>query len=132
MMSLTGNKRGFTLVEVMAATVILSLGLLAIYKSFFLSLDTFNYYTSYLEGAAFANEKIWEAEEGIRQFGGGALLDTAGSFKINYSNFNWGLDYYAVGESPYLYKIDFNLSLKRGNKFINLSRCAYALYEEKK
>ncbi|MFH1478838.1 MAG: prepilin-type N-terminal cleavage/methylation domain-containing protein [Candidatus Omnitrophota bacterium] len=121
---------GFTLVEVMAATMILSLGLVLIYQSFFLSLDIYNYYSDYLAVSSFAGEKICEAEVSLERYGDNASPDTSGVFNIRNRLFNWKIDYDRIGEEPDLYKIEFNTLLKRGSKKIKFSRYAYVLHEE--
>ena len=49
---------GFTLVEVLVTTAVLSLGIVLIYRAFFTLLDSFGYYSNYLRVIAFADEKL--------------------------------------------------------------------------
>ena len=56
-------KKGFTLVEVMVATAVLSLGIVLLYEAFFKITDAFGYYNHYLSVSPFAREKIWAAQD---------------------------------------------------------------------
>lgn len=123
------GKKGFTLVEAMVATVILSLGTTFLSESFFISLDSYNYCARYLQVVAFADEKVWEAQERLRQRGPEAGIMTAGSFTEKGRNFNWYLSYGAVDTEGSLYKIDFTLSwLEGGKRQGKIQRSAYARY----
>lgn len=58
MTSPTGNKRGFTFVEVMMAAAILSLGIVLIYRSFFASLNYLEHVTYRLHANTLLDNKI--------------------------------------------------------------------------
>ena len=132
MMLRTGNRKGFTLIEVMLATCILALGTVLIYQAFFISLDTFNYCAHYLEVAPFANEKIWQAKENLSE---SAVLDleSSGVFVSNGRNFVWEVSYSPIEEvkdKTKLFKVDLRVSWQEGRKKIEFSRVAYALYQK--
>jgi len=61
MASKNRKKRGFTLVEVVMTGAILSFGIVSIYEAFFISLDTYGYYTSYLNTQDWISEKSGQA-----------------------------------------------------------------------
>ncbi|MBI5416015.1 MAG: prepilin-type N-terminal cleavage/methylation domain-containing protein [Candidatus Omnitrophica bacterium] len=126
-MSVTGNRRGFTLVEVMVATVILALGTVWISQSFFIVLNSYNYCARYLGVVAWANEKMWESQDNLRRFGPSAVMGSSGEFTQEKKNVAWFLSYTPVGEND-LYKIDLELSWKEGPRNSKLQRSAYAVY----
>lgn len=128
MMLRIGN-RGFTLMEVMTATCILSLGTVLIYESFFITLDSFNYYSNYLNVASWMDEKIWAAQDNLSRFGPSSQIDTTGEFINRNRNFRWNLSYNLIGKN--LYQIDLTLSWQEGKRFVKLLRSTYAMYEEK-
>lgn len=128
MMSTTGNNRGFTLIEVMVATAVLALSTAWISGSFFIALDSHNYCASYLSVVAWANDKIWEAQDALHRRGPAAALEGSGSFSQNRKNFIWTLAYTPLGDSS-LYRIDLELFWKEHSRNGRLQRSAYAVYE---
>lgn len=130
MMSKIGNKRGFTLVEVMVATAVLALGVAMIYQGFFISLDSLGYCRDYLRFAPLADEKIWQAQDTLRRLGPKAELEAAGSFMEGGRNAGWNLSYHLLDELSGLYEINLGVLWKNGQRTARLSRGAYALYDE--
>ncbi len=118
----------------MATTAVLSLGIVFLYEAFFKSLDAYNYYRSFLEVAAWADEKIWLTQDALRLSGGRADIDRSGELNTQGKAFRWNVSYGLLDSSPDsgLYKIDLALSWKEGRRQRELTRAAYALYEEKK
>ena len=116
--------------EVMIATCVLSLGTVLIYESFFISLDSFNYYSNYLNVAPWMDEKIWQAQDNLSRLGSSSQIDTTGEFRNRNKNFRWNLSYNLISQN--LYQIDFTLSWQEGSRKVNLLRSTYAMYEEKK
>ncbi|MCM8796059.1 MAG: prepilin-type N-terminal cleavage/methylation domain-containing protein [Candidatus Omnitrophica bacterium] len=128
MMLKIGN-RGLTLMEVMVATCVLSLGTLLIYESFFITLDSFNYYSNYLNVISWMDEKLWAAQDTLSHFGSFGQIETQGEFIKRNKNFRWNLAYNLIGNN--LYQIDLTLSWQESQRKIKLSRTIYALYAEK-
>lgn len=116
--------------EVMIATCVLSLGTIIIYESFFISLDSFNYYSNYLNVASWMDEKIWQAQDNLSHFGSSSQIDTAGEFVTRNKNFRWNLSYNLMSQN--LYQIDLTLSWQEGPRKVKLLRNTYAMYEKKK
>lgn len=131
MMLRTGNKKGFTLIEVMITTAVLALGTVLISEAFFISLDSFNYCSHYLNVAPFANEKIWQVQNSLSRLGPLAQIETAGIFTDRNKNFTWSLTQGLIDETEGLYRIDLALSWQEGQRRPKLLRTAYARYEEK-
>ena len=132
-MSLTGNKKsGFTLAEVLFATMALSLGAMLLYEAFFISIDAFNYCADYLNIASFADEKMWEAQDSLSRSGGADLTETGGILAALGKTFKWNLSYGLIDEAQSLYRIDLVVSWKEGKRDERISRAGYAIYREKK
>lgn len=132
MMSRTGSKPGFTLIEVMVATAVLSLGILSMYGALFVLIDAADYYMNYLTVHNWASEKAWQAQDELRRWGPQAALETQGEFLKGAKKIVWNLSYNLVGEEAGLYKIDLVLAWKQGARISKLPRSAYACFEEKK
>jgi prepilin-type N-terminal cleavage/methylation domain-containing protein len=129
-----GNRRkGFTFIEVMAATVMLAVSSLFIYEALFRSIDAYNYCRDYLSVVSWANEKVWQAQDDIAHFNELVTTDTAGEFSLGNKNFSWSLSKFLVDTNPLysLYRVDLNLSWKGGAKMLNIQRIAFAGYAEK-
>lgn len=131
-MMLRIGSKGFSLIEVMVATVTLSLGTVLIYEAFFISLDSFNYYSNYLSVIPWMDEKVWQAQDDLSKFGALTQIGTTDEFQKAGKGkvFRWNLNYSLIDDG--LYRIDLNLSWQEGQRKVKLLRSAYAMYEEKK
>jgi prepilin-type N-terminal cleavage/methylation domain-containing protein len=123
----TGSK-GFTLLEAMITTVVLSLGATLIYESFFISLDSFSYYSNLLKTIPWMDEKIWQAQDSLARLGPEAQLETQGQLNTGSKDINWNLTYNPIDQTGSLYQINLALSWPQARKTIRLSRSAYANY----
>jgi len=128
----TRTKFGFTLIEVMVTTAILSLGTVLIYEAFFISLNSYNYCSNYLNIVSLADEKIWQAQDSLSRLGSQAQVETKGKFINRNKNFTWELSYNSIEATQGLYRIDLILSWQQGPRKVKLLRTAYATYVEKK
>ena len=117
-------KKGFTLVEIMVATAVLSFGLVMIYQAFFISLDAFDYYLNHLNAQLWLDEKIWQLEDDFRRYGSFGSTPTFGEFIMGSKNFNWSMDYSLIGAEE-LYKVGLQVSWQQGPRNITLPRVAY-------
>jgi prepilin-type N-terminal cleavage/methylation domain-containing protein len=120
------SQRGFTLIEIMVTVAILSLGILVIYESFFISLDAFSYYVNYLNAQAWINEKIWEFQNQMVEIEFLELGDKRGSFFANDKDFHWSVYVNPVDEEYDVYKLDVSLFWQEGNRERFIYRAAYA------
>lgn len=121
---LLNAKQGFTLVEIMVATAILSLGLVMIYQAFFISLDTFNYYLNHLNAQLWLDEKVWQIQDNFRRYESFSPIQTSGEFIIRDKNFLWNLDYGLI-EPEELYRVSLKVSWQQSTRRVNLLRTAY-------
>jgi prepilin-type N-terminal cleavage/methylation domain-containing protein len=126
MMLPTGNRKGFTLIEIMVATAVLSLGLVLIFEAFFSSLDAFDYYVNYLNANNFVEEKIWEAQDSIKRFGSLVNIQTNGEIEVKNKKISWFLISSPLGAEARLFKINLEFSWKQGKRRPKINRCAYA------
>lgn len=115
----------------MIATIILALGTTFLSRSFFITLDSYNYCSRYLQVLPWADEKVWEAEEKLSRLGSAAPLDNAGSFTERGRDFKWYLAYSPLDAEGSLYKIDFEMSWQEGARKASLKRSTYARHEKK-
>lgn len=121
------KKRGFTLLEVMVATAVLSMGILLVYESFFSVLRSFDYCTGYFASSDFFHERLWEAADSIRREGRvGAAA--GGAVSIAGRNYDWQLSQESLGDT--LYGVTCVLNWKSGRRNVSISRTSYALYEK--
>ncbi len=124
----TGN-RAFTFLEVMIAAAILALGTVLIYEAFFISLDSYNYCTDYLNVASWAEAMLWQAQAKLRE-GQSLNAEESGDFTENNKIFSWNLNYNLADAETRLYSIDLLLSWKTGKREFTLSRNTYAILEQ--
>jgi prepilin-type N-terminal cleavage/methylation domain-containing protein len=127
MMLRTGNK-GFTLLEVMIAVSVLALGAVIVYQSFFIAIDSFNYYSALLKIAPWMDEKIWEAQSDLARLGLGPSASGSGELEINNKKIGWGLSYRALDDTGNLYQLNLVAGWPQGSRQVRLTRSAYALY----
>lgn len=130
MMLRTGSNKGFTLIEVMVATAVLSLGVVFISETLFRSLDAFHYCYNYLNLAAQMDEKIWQAQEGLTRLGQ-IPPEGESALSLGKQKFPFQLSYALLNAEESLYRIDLLVSWQEGARRIRLSRAAYAIYQPK-
>jgi prepilin-type N-terminal cleavage/methylation domain-containing protein len=120
------SRCGFTLIEIMVTLAILSFGILAIYESFFISMDAFGYYANYLDVHWWLNEKIWELEDQLMVTEHLILGSESGAFNTGSKNFTWTTSINPVDESKGVYRIDVSVYWREGKRERFIYRCTYA------
>ena len=119
----------------MIATIILAVGTTFLSRSFFITLDSYNYCSRYLQVMSWADEKVWEAQESLSRLGAAAPLNNAGSFTERGRDFKWYLAYSPLAaegsQKQKLYKVDFEMSWQEGTRKARIQRSTYARHEKK-
>jgi prepilin-type N-terminal cleavage/methylation domain-containing protein len=126
-----GFRKGFTLLEVMITAAVLALGATLIYQSFFIAVDSFNYYSTILKVTPWMDEKIWQAQNDLKHLGAAAATPAGGQLEVNSKSINWGLAYHSLDQTNGLYAVDLAASWPQGVRQVKLSRSAYAIHPEK-
>jgi prepilin-type N-terminal cleavage/methylation domain-containing protein len=131
MTSRTGNNRGFTLLEVMLASVVLALGTVMIYQAYFSLLNSHAYMSEYLRLSPWMDEKLWEAQDVLAHGGGQAGIETHGGFLQGGRKFAWDLNISPISQREGLFDIELVVAkvAEKGNR--RFSRNAYVIQAEK-
>ncbi|MCK5012450.1 MAG: prepilin-type N-terminal cleavage/methylation domain-containing protein [Candidatus Omnitrophica bacterium] len=119
--------KGFTLVELIVTVAILAFGIVTIYEALFISMDTFGFYTNYLDTQDWINEKISQVQNQLTKAQILEPGETSGQIVRGSKTFDWSMTVSPVNEEQGLYKIDLTLSWKQGSKRVRTSRVAYLL-----
>ena len=120
------RENGFTLLEVMLATVILSFGTAFIYQSFFASLNGTVYVCNRLNASLELSNKIWEIQDKIRH-GGVYNLQKSGQVSLNNRTYNWQALYEPLDTSYSFYNVLIKFWWLQNNRQKSISRSAYVI-----
>jgi len=117
MMLQIGNKKkaAFTLIEILLAVVVLSLGTLFIYRSFFTSLNALERTSRRLWLSFWSEEKMWEKIDRFRRLGA-TDQQNRGLAEINGKDFFWRLSIHPAFGSPDLYGFELSVAESKGKK----------------
>lgn len=137
----TGNKRryssgdrlrkraGFSFIEVMVTTAVLSFGIVMIYKAFLVSLNQLTYINHRLYAMALLDNKIvslqklFEASKEIPF--GGAQETEQGQFGQKTVDFSYAMDFKTVEDLNNIFQLDIKLLWKEGRHDVGISRSVY-------
>lgn len=125
-------KRGFTLIEVMVAATVLSLGTVLIHEIFFRSLELANYSYNYLNFAPWLDERLWQAQNSLSKLGKLDPKETKGKIRGQSKDCEWSVLYNLINSSlsQQLYKVDIVAFWQEGQKKVKFQRTAFAIYEK--
>lgn len=84
-----GNKRAVTLIEVMIAVIILTVGIIGIIQAYIKSLDVLQVSKDYLIEVTLTESKMAEIKRVEAENGGLTQEKQSGKFPSPYDNFNW-------------------------------------------
>ena len=124
------RKRGFTLIELMMTTAILSFGIVAIYEALFVSIDTYGYYTRYLDTQTWVNERLWEMQAELMAAKQLEEGQTSGQIEQEHKLFDWTMVVRQIDMEQQLYQVDLTLSWQEGDRKIRTVRTAYLIPPE--
>ncbi len=89
MMSRTGNRDGFSLLEVLVATVILSVGVVFLFPSFFMATDALGIVNDQLVVQPWAENKLWEDTQALAQARPAVAGLDAGEVQLEKKTYIW-------------------------------------------
>ena len=87
-----GNKYALTLIEVMVAVIILTVGIIGIIQGLIKALDVLQVSKDYLAEVPLAENKMAEIKRQEAINGGLSLTKASGKFLSPYDNFNWEME----------------------------------------
>lgn len=130
MMSRIGNKSktkssafSFTLIEVMVTVSVLSFGILLLYHSFFISVDSIQYASNRLNAQIWLDGKAWDEKDLFTRAKAILATSEAGTFNLNGRDFNFQRSVQSL--DPGLYAYTLTLSWKESGKERSLSYATY-------
>lgn len=126
---LKGKSRvcGFTLIEVMVGVAILSFGIVVIFETFFVSLNTYSSYSNYLKTQNWLDEKIWDMQDRLNHSSLITMNTDSGQVHVNNKDLPWNMVAEVVDWDESLIEVDVNLSWQEGGRTVTSSRHAYAV-----
>lgn len=122
------RQRGFTLIEIMVAVAILSLGIVVIYETFFMFLAVYGHYASFFDTHEWINGRIWDAEEGLVRSHKIRLGEDSGTFEKNARRYTWNASIDPLDFERGLFAVTVDVSdTKITARPFRIGRVAYAL-----
>lgn len=118
-------RAGFTLLEVMLAVSILSLGLVAVVRSYITSLRALQISQDFLIADLLLEEKIWQKQEENIRRGGVVPEEEQSEFAPPFDNFNYKISFIEQEDLPTLYKSTFTIFWQQGERQQSISYLTY-------
>jgi prepilin-type N-terminal cleavage/methylation domain-containing protein len=129
MTSRTGPEAGFTLVEVLAATVILAIGTMLLQGGLLRSAHLYGRYSASLKASLWADDKLWDVREAIVFTDPPNPESASGRFNVDGREFGWDLDVRSLGEN--IYKAGLAVRWNEGNAPAELNREIYVSHPKR-
>jgi type II secretion system protein I len=120
-----GLRSGFTLIEVMVTVSVLSFGLVMLFHSFFISMDSVQYASDRLNAQIWLEEKLWEESDMLKRTKMAAQTEESGLFKLQGRDFSWKKSVQLLDAG--LYALTVELSWKEAGRERMLSYATYLL-----
>lgn len=128
-MSSSKNK-GFTLLEVMLAVTILSVGLVMVVRSYVTSLRAIKTSREFLTANLLLEEKIWQEEQERTRPEGFIPQEKQDEFDPPFAGFNYKISFEQEENLPSLYKSTFEVFWRKRNKEHSVSCVTYTRSQE--
>lgn len=119
--------RGFTLIEVMVGVAVLSFGIVVIFETFFLSLNTYSSYSNYLKTQNWLDEKIWDMQDRLNHSSLITMNTDSGQVHVNNRDLSWNMSVGVVDWDESLIEVNVNLSWQEDGRTVTSARHAYAV-----
>lgn len=119
------GSRGFTLIEVLVALVIVSLSVISIYSAFAGISDTLARIDNYNRSVLMTLEKFWELEEALLQPKEVYISDFSGELKDERRSFVWEFESNELEDYPSLKEITFTIQWQQGKRTGQLQAGTY-------
>lgn len=119
----TDRTRGFTLVEVMAATMILSLGMVVIFEVFLVTLDTSRFFDNRVNAQWLVNEEMWRIQDILDQPWETFMpQQLSGTVMLGTTPCAWQVTLDLVDVQQELYRLDARAEWRQGLKQCRIQR----------
>jgi len=119
----TGTKRGFTLIEIMFAVVILSFGLVLVLRSFAVALEGLQRSENVKVASYLLEEKMEEINEKAKEEGGIAKGTSSGEF--DNTDCKWGLNVWQSDVDEDLNEVELEILWAEGKNKRSLFATTY-------
>jgi len=119
------TNRGVTLIEVMIAVAILSLGTLIISESNMNSMNVYGRYANLVMIHDWADQKIWEAKEEIFESEIPNTGSNAGTVTRQGRNYNWRQEVSSKDKENELYTVSLTVEWEERGRTMNTSRYGF-------
>jgi len=122
------NQKGFSFIEIMTTIAVLSLGIVAIYQSFFKSLEYVNHVTYRLHALNLLSNKIEMIQKRFEVTGEIVLSDAGPAAVVLHGRkfeFQQKINLMNVNRKKGIYQLDVSLSWVESGRSITLSRSCY-------
>ncbi len=121
-------RKGFSFIEAMTAVVIFSVSVVAIYRSYILSLERMNYLTRRLYATVLLDDRLVRLERILRAYQV-LPVDIEKTIKIDVADrpaeFQQRVQFQEVEDYADIFQTDLTLSWQEGEREISVSRAAY-------
>ncbi len=115
------------MIEVMVGLAVLSFGIVVIFETFFLSLNTYTSYLNYLKTQNWLNEKIWDMQDRLNHSALITMSTDSGQVQVNNKDLPWSMSVGVVDWDESLIEMNINLSWQEGGRTVTSARHAYAV-----
>ncbi|MBN3039798.1 MAG: prepilin-type N-terminal cleavage/methylation domain-containing protein [Candidatus Omnitrophica bacterium] len=124
------HQKALSLVEVLVAAAVLSLGVILVSQGMLVALEGFNYAVDYLNVLLWMDWKFWDLHDKLMNYRTLGVEDNQGAFSLNNRNFNWDLNFNLIEgtKEASLYEMTLNVYWKEGMRPAKATRTADVLY----